>query len=78
MIVSELIDYPRTRVLNVFLAGGDMAELRAMLPSVLEYGKAHACHYATLLGRRGWGRTFLTQTDGWTEKAVLLSKDLTR
>lgn len=58
VIITETIDFPRQRVLNVFLAGGSLPELRAMLPLVLDWGRSIGCTAARFGGRRGWLRTF--------------------
>ena len=63
-IVTEIGVYPRCKVLHFFLAGGDLAELEAMVPSILAYGRSQGCTKATLAGRPGWGRSFLSRT-GW-------------
>jgi len=75
VIVSELIDYPGKSVLNIFLAGGHLDELNAMLPTVLAWGKSKGCTAASFLGRRGWARTFVTR-QGWKQTHVLFSVDL--
>jgi hypothetical protein len=75
-IVTEFVLEPRTKRLNFFLAGGTLAELEAMTPLVLEWGREQGCTTASLIGRRGWERTFLSRT-GWKSGLVVLEKDLT-
>lgn len=70
-IVTEIIDYPRKRVLNLFLAGGTLAELEAMLPFVLDWGRSQGCQSAAFIGRRGWLRSFAT-TAGFREAPLTL------
>lgn len=65
IIVTELVEYPRLRCLHVFLAGGNKTELEAMAPVVLQWGAEQGCQRASLCGRKGWARTFLTR-QGWT------------
>ena len=50
-IITEIIAYPRYRVLNFFLAGGNRAELEAMYPGIEQWGKANGCTRAAMLGR---------------------------
>lgn len=76
-IVTEIIAYPRYRVLNFFLAGGNRAELEVMYPLVEEWGRNNGCTRAAMLGRKGWERTFLTQKEGWTQTLVAYEKVLT-
>lgn len=75
-IVTEVIEYPQHRVLNFFLAGGNLSELEGMTPEILEWGKAKGCSKAVFAGRRGWERTFLTRT-GWApSQLVVLEKQI--
>src|SRR6056297_2714470 len=49
-LVTEIITYPRKRVLNVFLRGGDLTELADMHGEVIEWAKAQGCTGATISG----------------------------
>ncbi len=75
-IVTEIIEYPRVRTLHFFLAGGAIAELEVMVPGILEWGRTKGCTSASLTGRLGWTRSFLSK-DGWTPTAVLMTKAIT-
>lgn len=75
-IITEIIEYPRFRVLNFFLAGGNRAELETMYPPIEQWGRTMGCKRAAMLGRKGWDRTFLTQKEGWTQTLVAYEKDL--
>ena len=56
-MVTEIITFPRRRVLNFWLAGGDLAELRDELrPRVEELARKHGCQAAHVAGRQGWAR----------------------
>lgn len=63
-IVTEVGKYPRCTVLHFFLAAGNTAELESMVPHVLAWGRTQGCTKATLAGRKGWERSFLSRT-GW-------------
>ena len=62
--VSEFLNFPRKRRLNVFLAGGDLSEMRAMRPGVEAFARANLCDGVMFSGRAteavkrtsGWGR----------------------
>ena len=75
-IVTQIDYQPRRRVLNIFLAGGNLAEIEAMTPLVLRYGYDQGCTAATFTGRKGWERTFLGRT-GWSMEMVMFAKALT-
>lgn len=75
-IVTELIDYPRKRVVHFFLASGTLPALRPLVPIILDWAKSKDCVAATFVGRRGWLRTFVTEM-GWKESGhVLMEKAL--
>ena len=57
--------------LHFFLAGGVMAELEAMTPIILEWGVAHGCTKARLVGRKGWARSFLMDS-GWHDTGLVI------
>ena len=76
VIITEVIDRPRRRVLHFFLAGGVMRELEAMTPLILEWGVTQGCDSASLIGRKGWERSFLART-GWSRNdSILMEKML--
>ena len=52
--VTEVVVYPRKKVLHIFLAGGEMAQLQDMVDSVVTFAKAHGCDAVTVAGRPGW------------------------
>lgn len=76
VILTEIQDTPQQRILNFFLAGGNSVELEAMLPLVEEWGRSIGATRATLYGRKGWGKSFLTKNQGWKETLVVLEKEL--
>lgn len=75
-IVTAVEHYPRQRRLLFFLAGGDLAEIEAMTPAILDWGRAQGCSTAAFVGRRGWERTFLTRTGWEAQPLVVLEKVL--
>lgn len=76
VIVTEIIDHPRRRVLHFFLTGGVMRELEAMTPLVLAWGKQQGCDVASLIGRPGWHRSFLARSGWATNPSILMEKIL--
>ena len=55
-IVTEVIFYPKFSVLHAWLAGGDLAQIKDMIPSLVSFAKAHHCSKFTATGRLGWVR----------------------
>lgn len=72
--VTELVQYPRKLVLNGFLAGGDMARIKDMVPAIEEWARQQGCDGVELTGRRGWVRAF--GPFSYAEAATTLRKEL--
>lgn len=75
VVVTEIREFPRAKVLHVVLAGGTLKALEPMLEPLLNWGRAQGCSRVMMLGRPGWTRTFLAAA-GWTPTAVLMEADL--
>ncbi len=54
--VTEIVVYPKKRVLHVFLAGGEMDQIIDMIDSAVEWSKGQDCTSMTIAGRQGWQR----------------------
>lgn len=54
MVTTFSADLPRA--IHVWLGGGDLDDLLALMPGAESYGRAMGCEYATIEGRRGWAR----------------------
>src|SRR6056297_1393818 len=52
--VTEIVEYPRKRVLHCFLAAGKASEIIEMMDSATAWGQAMGCRGFTLAGRKGW------------------------
>ena len=72
--VTEIVDYPRSRVLHVFLAAGELDQIVDMESSAAEFARQHGCQGMTLAGRRGWKKVL--NEHGWSEAFTVLSKEL--
>lgn len=76
-IVTQLLDHPNgRRECNVLLAGGKMETLEEMLVEIERFAEANNATVMTVLGRKGWERSFLTSRAGYAPVAVLYRKDL--
>lgn len=62
-VVTEIVDYPKKRVLHVFLAGGKLDAIRQVELTVVEWAKSIGCSAFTLTGRKGWEKAL--KNDGW-------------
>lgn len=70
--VTQLHDYPAGRVCRVWLAGGDLDELRDGLEVLDRYAREQRCTRIEIEGRPGWERVL----DGYEKRRVILTKDI--
>lgn len=70
--VTEIVVYPQKRVLHLFLAGGELDQLRDMFNDAADWGRAQGCEAMTLSGRVGWSRVM--RPDGWRQTAVVMER----
>ena len=73
-LVTEIVTYPRKRIFNVFLAGGEFDQLIDMHNDMKRWAIAQGCTVATLHGRRGWTRALIVT--GWRETLTTMERDL--
>ena len=62
-MVTEIVVYPRKKVLNIFLAGGELDQILDMNDDVREWAKSHGCEAAIISGRIGWKKPLIPE--GW-------------
>tara|TARA_R110000796_G_scaffold69839_1_gene159018 strand:- start:4330 stop:4722 length:393 start_codon:yes stop_codon:yes gene_type:complete len=55
-MITEIIEYPQLRAINLLFCGGDYKELQSMLPSIEQFGKHFGCKRLYGGGRKGWLR----------------------
>lgn len=72
--VTEIVIYPRKKVLHVFLAAGKMETIVDMLESAEKFGKANGCTSITIAGRHGWKRVL--SDEGFKHTLTVLEKGL--
>lgn len=76
VILTEIVVAPRRKMLNFFLAGGNLPELEAMYPAVEAWGMTMGCTSAMMTGRPGWARSFLREQGWHPSKLVIFEKPL--
>ena len=62
-LVTEIIKYPKKKVLNVFLGGGDLTEILSMHSDVISWAKQQGCTALNMTGRFGWKKPLAKH--GW-------------
>jgi hypothetical protein len=53
-LITEFHNYPNKKFLHIFLAGGDLEEIKGNHDIVVEFAKTMGCNGLTLTGRPGW------------------------
>ena len=62
-LVTEIINYPKMKVLNIFLGGGDLREILSMHEDVIRWAKDQNCTALNMTGRFGWKKPLAKH--GW-------------
>lgn len=57
-VVTFFIQQPRFKAMNVFIAGGDLEDLKAQQPMMERWAVSQGCQRITSGGREGWARVF--------------------
>lgn len=68
--VTQILNFPRKKILHVFLAGGDLEQVLDFVPSFMTWGELQGCSKITMSGRKGWGRVL--PKSGWRETGVIM------
>jgi hypothetical protein len=71
--VTEIVIYPRVKVLHVFLAGGEMDQIIDMINSAVAWSKTQGCTSMTISGRHGWQRVL--EKHGFEPVMTVLKKE---
>ena len=74
VIVTEVYEYPQTKVIHFWLAGGELKSVIALSREVLDWARANGCKRATLAGRKGWTKALASEA--WHPELVLMGKEL--
>ena len=72
--IVEKVLYPRQVNYHVFLAGGDMDELRGLHEQIIAAARDDGATAVTLTGRRGWVRALAAW--GWEEVYATMRLDI--
>lgn len=76
LVVTQVSEHPQCKEAFAFAAAGEMGEIQALYPIVMAWAKAIGCTKVAFRGRKGWGRSFLTKTEGWHEAAVIYERTI--
>lgn len=73
-IVTELLIYPNWSALHCWLVGGELGQVRDMIPSLMLFAKSFGCTKITGTGRLGWVRAL--QEQGFTRMATTVAMEI--
>jgi hypothetical protein len=71
-LLSEIIDYPRKRIVNMSLAGGSLDDMRVFEPVMTTFARRNGCTESQIMGREGWHRVL----PGYRRCGLMLRKSL--
>jgi hypothetical protein len=74
LLVTEVCDEPKARVLHVWIAAGELEPVLALADRVEEWARDNGCRYMSLSGRTGWLRVLRER--GWGSPILHLTKEL--
>lgn len=74
VIVTEVHQTPRKRVLHFWLAAGELKAVIRLSRKALEWGRDEGCEQASLIGRRGWEKALASE--GWTARLSLMGRTI--
>ena len=74
LIVTEIHDTPRKRLLHFWLATGELQAVIALMHRALEWAKSEGCTMATLAGRKGWEKVLASE--GWVPMLTMMSREV--
>jgi len=71
---TEIVVYPRKKVINIFLAGGELDQIMDMDHDIGVWAERHGCTGGIMTGRLGWKKPL--KENGWTLQHVHFYKDI--
>jgi hypothetical protein len=72
--VTCILDTPRRRVLEIFMAVGVWADMPELHRQVTEFAKEHGVTLIRAFGRRGWLKT--GKAHGWAANQYVFTKEI--
>ena len=71
-VVTEILCYPQSKTLHIFLGGGDIGQLLDMESSLIAFAQINECDEITITGRRGWVKAL--RSIGFDEAATTVRR----
>lgn len=74
LVVSEIEDMPQKRVMRLWLAAGELADITSLWPDIRAFAAEQGCDRMVVLGRRGWWPTL--ESLGWRRTLVVYETEV--
>lgn len=72
--VLNLLEYPRAKVCEIWLVGGDLSDIMAQDDALVDWARINGCTRMTMNGRAGWERVL--KINGWEHQAITLKRSI--
>jgi hypothetical protein len=72
--VTEILNYPKKKVLHIFLAGGNMETIVGMDKDAEELAKRRGCDSISIAGRKGWQKVL--SSNGYEPSFITLGRNI--
>ena len=73
-VVTQIIDFPRKRVLELFLIVGDLEDLEEIYNDAVAFAQMQGCTLMRGFGRPGWKK--FAEPRGWTNGTTVYLKTM--
>lgn len=74
IIIASILEFPQKRVLEMWVAAGELNEILEAAEKVYQWGRDHGCTLAVISGRKGWTKPLASH--GWEPVRMDFTKEL--
>lgn len=72
--VTQILDFPRRRVLEIFMAVGWLGDMFELEERVEQFARQEGCTLIRAYGRKGWNR--FAKSRGWDNSHTVFTKEI--
>ena len=73
-VATEVMTYPRRRILNLFMAAGELGEILALQKQLDDFAQAEGCTHMAAHGRPAWG--LVGRKLGWLPHSIQFVREV--
>jgi hypothetical protein len=73
-VATEVLTYPRRRILNLFMAAGELHEILALQADLDAFAKGMGCSHMAAHGRPAWG--LVGKPLGWLPHSIQFVREV--